>query len=267
MTLGLVKLDRKEEKIVSVEERFDAAVALPDLVRCEGDWDEWVSAEKHQAPSRSLPIDTAIDLKTNAGLLTVMAGCLVLCAKRLAASTDTTPCYRMAEALLCYEADYSVKTRFSEFPKEVRSPAAAAAVWSVTRAAARVFHSTANSHSKYPPNQHFKNVMFMTRTILGKDNQRAFRKWMKLALARLDLLAACPDLDRLPKNKFATEDAWVASRRKNFGPPVPIEVLQPAEPPQAEELPALYAEFLKAVDFEANPFLKKAPAYPANIGA
>lgn len=241
------------------EQRLNAAIVVSNLIPAEDGLFEWVSAETHAAPVRFLPIDEAIRKKTNAGLLTVMAGCLILCAKRLASCTDTKLCYRMAEAIICYQADYSVKKRLSDFPEPVISPAPANAVYSVTRAAGKLFFTTARSHSKFPPNAHFKNVVFMTKHILGAENRTGFRDWLEFSLARLDLLAACPNQDRLPKSEYDTEEAWVASRRKNFGTPVPIEVLRPTEPPRAEELEALYSDFLSEVDYTSHPFLLRAP--------
>ena len=221
---------------------------------------EWGSADEHIAPPGETPLSRALQGKTNAGVITFIAGCALLCAKRLERIGDTRRLVMLSECLLCFEASPHYYSGYRR-PKPASPPPAVEQVISAifTRATA-VFQQLPGEHSSFPPMSAAKNIVALTKLVLGPNNRKYLENWIKTAVGRLNQFA--PNDNQVFKTRldFETEEEWQIVKRRNFGVPVPLEVLNDKIALTESDLPRLYADFLKSVKWRENPYLRSPDA-------
>ena len=241
-------------------DRLKRAVGLDNYVAMRSVKLEWVNEEEYLPPTRYMPLDDRLLGKTNAGLITLMSGCITLSGKRLERAADCRPCLWMAEALLCFCAEASTIRR--DYPSQFTGALTREqqALRSLCRKASTVFFQTPIRHSKFPPTQAVKNVVFLTSHILGYELRPEFQKWLENALLRLDRFAANPNQDLRTREEVSSDEEWEQTRAHNFGVPLPIEVVSPFLEINPAETCAKFREFLEGVDWEENPYLDPSAA-------
>lgn len=220
---------------------------------------DWVGEEYHYPPVGAIPLDERLENKTSSGLITLTAGCLILVGHRLTQTISTDPCLFMAEALLVFVAspkainrDYA--TQFPEISSREIDAASA-----VCRKGSRPFFQNPGFHSKFPPTSSTRTLVFLTSTILGAENRQAFSLWLESALGRLDQIAANPSPSFDGIDAYASDSEWRASVKNNFGPPLPLEALDPQASADPTDLNRAFLEFLRSVNWPANPYLHDRP--------
>lgn len=215
----------------------------------------WRGADAYIAPTTETPLQRALLGKTNAAVITFIAGCALVAARRLELVADTRRLHLLAEVLLCFEGDPAAYSGYRRPKPASPPPVAEQAVSAVFTRATGVFQQSPGQHSSFPPMQAAKNVVALLEVILGQDHEQFLRRFLEESIRRLDLYAANPGQVFTTRSAYDTDEEWLRVKRRNFGQPVPIEVLDPAKDLAPGDLDLLYADFLKTADSAGNPYL------------
>lgn len=162
----------------------------------------------------------------------------------------------LAETVLCWQSDPLYFNR--DFPKQfIRPmPKAREATATLCSKTSALFMANPGEHVIGPPIQITENVVALTRHVLGPKFKAQLRTWLTAVIRRLDTLAANPYQDFRSKSDFDSDVEWLEYKRRNMGPPLPIEVADPSREIAPADLAPLYANFIASVDWAANPYLR-----------
>jgi hypothetical protein len=228
---------------------------IPDFLRASSFDIKWRGADAYIAPTTMTPLQRALAGKTNAGMITLIAGCALLAARRLELVADTNRLHYLAEVLLCFESDPRWYSGYRRPKSATPPPPAEQAVSAIFTRATGVFQQTPGRHSSFPPIQAAKNVVALLDVVLGAEHRDFLRKFLDQSIQRLNQFAPNPEQVFTTRSAYETEEEWEQVKRRNFGPPVPIEVLDMSKGLSPEALQPLYAEFLSTADPGRNPYL------------
>jgi hypothetical protein len=231
---------------------------IPESIRASAFDVKWRGTDAYVAPTTETPLQRALLRKTNAGVITFIAGCVLLGARRLEAVADTQRLHHLAEVLLCFTKDPRSYSGYRR-PKPANVPhAAEQAVSAIFTRATGVFQQNPGQHGSFPPMQAAKNVVALLEVILGAQQQGYLRTFLETCVKRLDHYAANMDQVFTTRSAYETDEEWMLVKRRNFGAPVPIEVLDPSNELKPADVATLFADFMSQIDGRTNPYLSPA---------
>ena len=182
----------------------------------------------HLAPIGATPLSKALKGKTNCALAALIAASLVWSARRLRLLTDTSPCLWVAETVLCWQSDplYFNRNFAKQFIRPMPEVREAMAV-ALCRETSALFMVSPGSALTDPRIQIAENVIALTRHVLGPF-EAPLRTSLKAVIRRLDALAPNPYQDFRGAFDFDSDAEYLEYKRRNMGPPLPIEVADPS---------------------------------------
>lgn len=224
------------------------AVAMPSLQR---------EPDTYIASSTDTPLTKDLLQKTNAGVITFIAGCVLVAARRLESVADTSRLHMLAEVLLCFEANPKSYSGYRRPPPSALPSLAERTISALFKRATGVFQQTPGQHSSFPPLQPANHVVTLVRALMAGEQEAYFEGFIASSIVRLQRYAANPSQVLATRSSFASDDEWNEVRARNFGAPVPLEVLDPARELRDEELSELFASFMDRAARSDNPYLAR----------
>jgi len=194
--------------------------------------------------------------KTNCGLITFIAGCVLICVRRLEPVGDVRRLIFLAECLLCFEASPLYYSGYRRPKSAVRPPPIELIISTIFTRATAVFQQLPGDHSSFPPMSALKNVVALTTYVLGPQFHNFFDVWVNMSIERLNKFSANPNQVFKTRLNFDSEDEWQSVKRCNFGAPIPMDVLNADIPVTSSSLAKIYQSFLSDVSWQDNPYLR-----------
>jgi hypothetical protein len=228
---------------------------VPETIRATKIEFQYLGPQAHFAPTSVTPLQKAMYGKTNSAVITLIAGVTLIVARRLESVADTRLLHQLVEVLLCFEAApgyYS--SYYTENPRPKRNDAEEV-ISGLFMEAGAVLVAKRGKHSNFPPMQALKNSVALAELVLGKTHRPYLREFLTSSIDALARVAANPNQVFTKKSDYETQAEWEAVVRMNFGTPVPIEALDASRNLDREALAPLFNDFLKSVDWRANPYL------------
>jgi hypothetical protein len=211
--------------------------------------------ESYVASSTDTPLTNGLLQKTNAGVITFIAGCTLIAARRLESLADTSRLHMLAEVLLCFEADPKSYSGYRRPATTALPSLAERTVSAVFKRGTAVFQQTPGQHSSFPPLQPANNLVTLLRAMMAGEHESFFESFVSRSIERLQRYAANPAQVLATRSTFASDEAWNEVRARNFGAPVPLEVLDATRELRDDELPELFARFRDRASRSENPYL------------
>jgi hypothetical protein len=219
---------------------------------------DWKGTPAHLGPHRYTPLRQAIEFKTSAALLALMAGSMFWAYERLHKHTDAGIVLSLSEAIFCYQVDPLYlnpieKYRFIPRTDGVQLPEGAATVypWIFFEK----FFTFPRFWPIYPTIIETARTIYLTQHVMPKRDKR-YEKWVEAVVKKLNLIAPLPDprKDLIPPG--SPLDVFEAESKRVIGQPLSpwaLNVNEAFDPGRnGDEIDKL----LQAADPTKNPFLR-----------
>lgn len=219
---------------------------------------DWKANTAHLGPHRYTPLRQALEFKTSAALLVLMASSMFWAHERLRKFTDAGTVLSLSEALFCYQVDsrYLKPNRQYKFiprTKTTSLPEGAAAMypWIFFQK----FFTFPDFWPIYPPLIETAQAIYLTRHIMPKRDTR-YEKWIEAAIEKLAIIAKLPDPRTEPIPRGSPPEVFEAESRRIIGRPLSPWALNPSEAFDEARNSQEIGNLLAAADPAKNPLLR-----------
>lgn len=219
---------------------------------------DWKGTSRHLGPHHYSPLRKALELKTSAALLSIVAGSVAWASLRLQAFPEGARLAQLAEAVFCFQIDpryFIIAEEFGYFPQTDGMPLPEAVLEVYPWALCQDLFSFEDMWPVYPPTIETSQIIHLTRHLMPA-REKAYDHWVERAISALDRNAPFLDSRKDPLPDGSPEDVYGAEARRAIGQPLGPSALVPEIPFDSTRNRQEVTEILAKADPERNPYLR-----------